>query len=62
MYANLKDDLALQMALYKEGKVSDIDVDKLKKLAQYLQRSINLDDKKTLRSAVTQLLDKYAFA
>jgi hypothetical protein len=62
MYANLKDDLALQMALYREGTISDIDIAKLKKLAHHLNYSINLDDKQNLMAAVSQLLDKYAFA
>ena len=62
MYANLKDDLALQMALFKDGQISDIDVSKLKKLAQHLNYPVNLSDKNNIKSAVSQLLDKYAFA
>jgi hypothetical protein len=62
MYANLKDDLALQMALYKDEKISDIDINTLKKLAQCLNYQVNLDNRNTLRTDVSQLLDKYAFA
>jgi len=62
MYANLKDDLALQMGLYKDGLISDIDVTKLKKLASYLNFSVNLDDKAILKASVSSLLDKYSFA
>ena len=62
MYDNLKDDLALQMALYKNNKISDIDIQKLKKLAKGLNFSVNLDTVKNLRETVGQLLNKYSFA
>ncbi len=62
MYANLKDDLALQMGLYKEGLITDVDVNKLKKLASYLNFSVDLDDKTVRQASVSSLLDKYSFA
>ncbi|HEX8312241.1 MAG TPA: hypothetical protein VF614_13045 [Chthoniobacteraceae bacterium] len=62
MYENLKDDLALQMALYKDGKISDIDTTKLKRLADHLGHKISLDDPNPTKEAVSQLVDKYAFA
>ena len=62
MYENLKDDLALQMALYKDNKISDIDRTKLKTLARHLHTSVDLDTPDSLRNSVKLLLDKYAFA
>ncbi len=62
MYENLKDDLALQMALFKKGQINTIDRDKLKKLARCLHTSIDPDGAKDLPAAVGQLLDTYAFA
>ena len=62
MYENLKDDLALQMALYKSNKINDIDRTKLKLLARHLHVSIDLDTPATVQASVKLLLDKYAFA
>ncbi len=61
MYENLKDDLALQMALYDRNQIRDIDIKKVQKLADCLNYSINMDTVKNLREEVHQLLDKYAF-
>jgi hypothetical protein len=44
------------MALYKNGEISDIDISKLKKLAQHLNYPVNFSDKNNLKSAVSQLL------
>jgi hypothetical protein len=46
----------------KDGKITDIDISKLKKLAKHLDHPINLEDRSTLKTAVSQLLDKYSFA
>lgn len=62
MYANLKDDLALQMALYKKGLTTDVDIEKLKLLAKALKYSVDLDNKVTIQKSVNSLLNKYAFA
>ena len=62
MYENLKDDLALQMALYKKGIIDTIDPVKLQRLARCLHTSIDLDAPKDRPAAVGQLLDTYAFA
>lgn len=62
MVENLKTDLALQMMLFSQGKISDIDIAKLKKLSSVLDFPINLDDKETLRENVAILLNKYGFA
>jgi hypothetical protein len=62
MVENLKDDLALQIALFSNHKIHDIDTGKLKKLAESLNFSVNLDTAKDLRVPVGQLLNKYAFA
>lgn len=58
----LDDDLALQMSLYKNGAINNIDVEKVKKLAAYLKYKGDLDNPDLLKEAVTELLDKYAFA
>lgn len=56
----LKDDLALQMYLYKNNQISDIPVQQLKILSKHLKCSVDLDSG-TLRSSVASLLDKYSF-
>lgn len=56
----LKDDLALQMYLYKNNQISDISIEKLKLLSKYLKCSVDLDSG-SLRSSVAELLDKYSF-
>ena len=62
LYDNLKDDLALQMALYKKGTIATIDRAKLQQLARCLHTTIDLDSLNDLRPAVGRLLDTYAFA
>jgi hypothetical protein len=61
MHAALKDDLALRMYLYKNRQVSDIDVQALKVLSEYLGRDVDLDEDR-LRFSVAALLDSYSFA
>lgn len=62
MDANLKDDLALQMFLFSRNDISDIDIEKLHRLSGHLKCEFGVKDDKDLRSAVSTLLDKYAFA
>jgi hypothetical protein len=62
MYNHLKDDLALQMALYKRNEIKDIDFEKLRLLARFLNSTIDPENDKDKRKAVSNLLDKYAFA
>ena len=56
----LKDDLALQMYLYKNGQIRDIPVEKLKLLSQHLKCPVDLDSR-SLRPSVARLLDEYSF-
>ena len=61
MHENLIDDLALQMYLYKLGRITDIDKEQLKKLAGYLQAEFD-PDTENLREEVGHLLNRYAYA
>ena len=62
MYNNLKDDLALQMALYKRNEIKDIDFGKLRRLARFLNSTIDPEKATDKRKAVGDILDKYSFA
>ena len=62
MTAHLRDDLALQMALYSRGAIRDIDVARLKRLAGHLNRPLELDGNQASRATVASLLDAYSFA
>lgn len=62
MYENLKDDLALQLLLFKMGKIADLDIKKLQTLAKLLDLKIDLNDKENLSKNASYLLDKYSFA
>ena len=62
MVENLKTDLALQMFLFAQGKIANIDVSKLKKLSGILDFPIDLENPETLRGNVQDLLNKYGFA
>lgn len=62
MYENLKDDLALQMALYAAGNINDIDMGKLKQLAASLDYPVDLQATSDSRVTVKELLIKYSFA
>ena len=61
MWENLKDDMALQMYLYKLGKISDIDIGKMKKLAGYLNAGFN-PDAENPHTEIGNLLNRYAYA
>jgi len=60
MYETLKNDLALQMYLYKNNQINDIPVQPLKTLSRHLGCKLDFDDK-SLRFSVAALLDEYAF-
>jgi hypothetical protein len=62
MWNNLKDDLALQMALYSRGQIHDIDVMKLRRLCHHLDRQLDLNQTSPPRRTVAALLDAYSFA
>ena len=62
MVENLKTDLALQMYLFKQGKINEIDVRKLEKLSAILKFPLDLRKPETLRENVSKLLDEYGFA
>jgi hypothetical protein len=60
MYEALEDDLALQMYLYKNNQISDIDLRALRTLSRHLKCSVDFDGN-NIRSSVAELLDKYSF-
>lgn len=60
MLENLKDDLALQLYLYKQGKISGIDLEAMKLLAGHLDVEFN-QDAEDLPKEAEKLLDSYAY-
>lgn len=62
MVENLRDDLALQMAVYARGGIRTIDADRLQRLAECLNRPLNVTDGQVSRGDVASLLDAYSFA
>jgi len=60
MYEALRDDLALQMYLYKNNQISDIAIQQLKTLSKHLRCPVDLDGD-SLRPSVARLLEKYSF-
>ncbi|GAF87989.1 unnamed protein product, partial [marine sediment metagenome] len=62
MVEHLQDDLTLQMGLYSQGQIHDLDVAKLKQLSGHLNRSLDLDKNPVPRATVASLLDAYSFA
>ena len=62
MVENLKTDMALQMYLFKQGKINEIDVRKLEKLSAILKFPLDLRNPETLSENVAKLLDEYGFA
>jgi len=62
MVDHLRDDLALQMALYARGHVRDVDVARLKRLAGHLNRPLDSDGDQVSRATVASLLDAYSLA
>ena len=63
MARTLRDDLALQMYVYVRGSTSDIDVERVRTLAQVLGMDAEGLDKETpSREAIRAVLNKYGFA
>ena len=63
MARTLQDDLALQMYVYVRGAISDIDIERVRKLARVLGMDAEgLDDETPSRDAVRAVLNKYGFA
>jgi hypothetical protein len=62
MVDNLKDDLALQMALYAREKIKDIDTQKIKDLSNLLNFDLDIQHHEITRKSISKLLDKYSFA
>src|SRR6476661_1198597 len=62
MYQNLKDDIALQLLLYKIKKISKINFNHAEKLAKALKLNINFKDSVNMEKNMSYLLDKYSFA
>jgi hypothetical protein len=64
MYENLKDDLALQMYVFAQGLIRDIDAEAVGQLAQRLGLPSveSAAPSKDLRAYVRQVLDKYSLA
>jgi hypothetical protein len=60
MYEALRDDLALQMYLYKNKQINDIAIQQLKKLSKHLKCPVDFDNN-SLHLSVAKLLDKYSF-
>lgn len=61
MLENLKDDLALQMYLYKLGRITDINLKTMKKLAGHLKVDFN-PEAEDLRAEIGDLLNSYAYS
>jgi hypothetical protein len=61
MYENLKDDFALQLLLYRNRRISDLDIKKAEKLSKLLNANINFRDTAKREKAVIELLDQYSF-
>jgi hypothetical protein len=59
----LKDDLALNMFMYIRGNVSDLDMDRVRKLAEILEfNPQSLDNARPSRAVIDDLLNRYSFA
>lgn len=61
MVENLKDDLALQMFLFKQGRTNSLDLEKITQLKTILNCQVTLEDNDRLIESISELLDKYSF-
>jgi hypothetical protein len=61
MYLQLKDDIALQLLLFSSEKISDVDIDNLKKLSKWLNVKFDDSDTVNLKQSALNLLDQYSF-
>ena len=62
MYQHLKDDIALQLLLFRNRKITDLDMEKAEKLSKILKLNINFKDTVNLEKSVIDLLDQYSFS
>ena len=62
MYANLKDNLALQALLFIQGYTTDFDVPKMIQLAKWMKVDFDANDKANLVKNVENLLNQYGYA
>ena len=62
MYQHLKDDLALQLLLFRNKKITDLDFEKAEKLSKCLKMNIDFKDTANLENSIINLLDRYSFA
>jgi len=60
MHEALRDDLALQMYLYKNNQIGEIPTRRLKTLSRHLKCPVDFDSD-SLRPSVARLLEKYSF-
>ncbi len=61
MYQNLKDDIALQLLLFRNSRISDLDIEKVGKLSTWLNVKFDITDTANLEKSVIHLLDQYSF-
>jgi hypothetical protein len=63
MVQALKDDLALNMLLYAQGQVTDLDMAQVQRLAACLGQNVpGLDSPRPARPVIAQLLDSYSLS
>jgi hypothetical protein len=62
MYQNLKDDIALQLLLFRNKKITDLNFEKAELLSRCLKMNIDFKDTTNLENSVIHLLDRYSFA
>lgn len=62
LYANLKDNLALQALLYIQGYTSDFDIEKMTLLAKWMKVNFDANDKDKLAANLENLLNKLGYA
>ncbi|RZK60766.1 MAG: hypothetical protein EOO91_00175 [Pedobacter sp.] len=62
MWENVKDDIALQLLLFKNKEIANLNLENVQKLAKHLQLDISFKDHADLEQNASYLLDKYSFA
>jgi hypothetical protein len=60
MVEHLRDDLALQLAVFQRGDIRDLDRPRVDRLAAILDHPMDWEDEATLRSQAGGLLDRYS--
>jgi hypothetical protein len=58
MYQNLKEDIALQLLLFRNKRISDLDLNRVAKLSRWLQVKFDFNDTANRERAVIDLLDQ----